>query len=696
MSFMLQKLVSHVRSLADASPASVIPDSELLSSFLASRDELAFELLVWRHGMMVLNTCRRIIGSSADVEDAFQATFLTLIRKAPHIRTGQALAGWLHQVAHRVALRSRRQTAARSMREQTGIAVEAASHAKELDDSGFVLEQEIARLPKKLRLAFLLCHVQGVTNEQAAEQLGCPKGTVLSRLARARERLRHRLTRRGLAPLVIAGLLEACLPQLHAAQVASVVQNGLLFAAGTTQLVPAKALTLTQEVLRDMFLAKLKTILVACILLAAFVGGGLTLYHTEAVESTRPTAFPLVVANAPAEKPEGEEPKKTAEPLVLKTRDQDVSYVEEALFSRNGKLLIVAGSRPDEDTVHSSLTIWDARDGKFLREFKEPMGVGTALELSPDGKLLASANLSDNSITIFEVETWKVRTVLRDHPMVSEVRFGAGGKVLGSGSYGHAGRDTISEVRLWDLATNKSFMRLEGKSDAGVRMLDFSPDGKILALSSTSGNVRLIDAATGKERATLRVPIKEMPEARFSPKGNLVAVWGAGAEDEARKERTIELFDVESAKSVGTLRMKAAPADVLCFSPDGKHLASTSHADEVTLWDLSTLKPTVQFRIGGDLKSEVQTLIFSPDGKTLIASGHIEHGQFGPFEATSKVVSIPEGREVRTLKDIRSVRFSDDGSRIILIRGDVERTQLRHADEVTIQDAASVLQPKRR
>ncbi len=192
------------RALGQAERAA--SDAQLLERFLAQRDPEAFELLVWRHERLVLSACRRILGDLHDAEDAFQATFLTLVRKARSIGRGQALASWLYRVACRIALRAR---AGRAGRERQGIDLtglpagdDAASERREL---GPVLDEEVGRLPEKQRAAVVLCYLEGRTYAEAARVLGCPVGTVSTRLTHARERLRARLQRRGLG-LGAAGL----------------------------------------------------------------------------------------------------------------------------------------------------------------------------------------------------------------------------------------------------------------------------------------------------------------------------------------------------------------------------------------------------------------------------------------------------------------------------------------------------------
>jgi RNA polymerase sigma factor (sigma-70 family) len=176
-----------------------MPDAQLLDRFVERRDEVAFELLVWRHGPMVLGVCRRILQNPHDAEDAFQASFFTLARKADSIARRDSVGAWLYRVAYRIALRARARRARLAQREQPlGDLPVAEVGCEPADLLAWrelrpVLDAEISRLPEKYRAAFVLCYLEGKTNEQAAEQLGCPKGTVLSRLSRARERLRKRL-----------------------------------------------------------------------------------------------------------------------------------------------------------------------------------------------------------------------------------------------------------------------------------------------------------------------------------------------------------------------------------------------------------------------------------------------------------------------------------------------------------------------
>jgi RNA polymerase sigma factor (sigma-70 family) len=176
-----------------------VPDALLLERFLQTQDEAAFELLTWRHGAMVYGVCQRILRHAQDAEDAFQTTFLTLARKATSIGKRESIGGWLYRVALRIALRARAQRTHRARLEKPLDDVPVQDRSVDPVDVAAwhelcrLLDVELSRIPEKYRSAFVLCHLEGKTCEEAAEDLGCPRGTILSRLSRARERLQARL-----------------------------------------------------------------------------------------------------------------------------------------------------------------------------------------------------------------------------------------------------------------------------------------------------------------------------------------------------------------------------------------------------------------------------------------------------------------------------------------------------------------------
>ena len=209
-------LVRNIQTLFDIGTVGGLSDRELLARFAGSRDasaEAAFEALVLRHGPMVLRVCSNVLRDPTDAQDAFQATFLVLVRRSRAIRKLESVGSWLYGVAYRVAARARVEAARRrAVERRGGLRVVAAVDSgddgvRDREELGLAIQEEVRRLPERYRGVVVLCYWEGLTHEQAAAQLGCPLGTVRSRMARARRLLHHRLTRRGPCPL--AGVVAA-------------------------------------------------------------------------------------------------------------------------------------------------------------------------------------------------------------------------------------------------------------------------------------------------------------------------------------------------------------------------------------------------------------------------------------------------------------------------------------------------------
>jgi RNA polymerase sigma factor (sigma-70 family) len=272
-------LLAFIRHLAASPRHGELTDSELLQRFAVQREEAAFTTLLQRHGPMVLGVCRSILPEAQDAEDAFQATFLVLARQPRSIGKPASVASWLHGVAYRLAMRARAEAARRRAHERQAVMMPKVDPHEELiwRDLRPVLHEEVDRLPERYRLPFVLCYLEGKTNEEAADLLGWPKGTVLSSLSRARERLRRRLTRRGLA--LTSGLLAALLAP-GAAQAAvppalaeSTARAALLFAtgAGTAGGIAAPVLASAKGILHAALVAQLK---LAAVILLGVIGVG--------------------------------------------------------------------------------------------------------------------------------------------------------------------------------------------------------------------------------------------------------------------------------------------------------------------------------------------------------------------------------------------------------------------------------------
>jgi RNA polymerase sigma factor (sigma-70 family) len=329
----LASVMRFLRGIAVPHGVGDATDSQLLYHFASRHDEAAFTALVQRHGPMVLAVCRRVLRNPDDAEDAFQATFLVLAVKARSVAASELLGNWLYGVACRTALKARAAAARRRVKERRAADMRPANVAPEAvwADLRPVLDEEVSRLPGKYRLPFVLCYLEGRTNAEAAGLLGCPEGTVASRLAWARQRLRSRLARRGLAPS--AGLLAAVLCRdtasaaLSPPLAVSTARAATLVAAGNAAagVVPAQAAALTKGVLKTMFLTRMQ-IVAAVVLGVVLAGGGAGVVTSvlraedRKTEAPRPAPAQAVALQAPAaEEDKDEVTLATAPPVVVKT-----------------------------------------------------------------------------------------------------------------------------------------------------------------------------------------------------------------------------------------------------------------------------------------------------------------------------------------------------------------------------------------
>jgi RNA polymerase sigma factor (sigma-70 family) len=278
----LNSLVRTVRRAALLRDPTFLSDARLLESFLASRDEAAFELLVKRHGPMVLGVCVRVIGNLHDAEDAFQAVFLVLARKAASIVPRELVGNWLYGVAYRTALQARERLGRHRARERQVNEMPQPTVAADVDleELHQALDRELNHLPEKFRVPIVLCDLEGRSRKDVAVQLKIPEGTLSSRLAKGRELLASRLARHG---LVLSGAALATMLAHQSASamqpvlVATTIKAAVLAAAGQSAagLASAEAVALSHGVMKTMFLSKLKviSILVLGLVLGA-VGAG--------------------------------------------------------------------------------------------------------------------------------------------------------------------------------------------------------------------------------------------------------------------------------------------------------------------------------------------------------------------------------------------------------------------------------------
>jgi RNA polymerase sigma factor (sigma-70 family) len=359
--------LSHLGTLFNVGAIGALSDGQLLEQFATGRGEpreLAFAALVERHGPFVLRVCRSVLRDEAGAEDALQATFLALARKAGSLRARDSLAPWLHQAAYRAAVHDRSATIRRRSHEHAAAALRPGSmapphHAND-DDLEKIIHEEIDRLPGRFRVTVILCDLEGRTHEQAARHLGCAVGTVKSRLARGRKRLRGRLVRRGVAPAL--ALAAASAGGAARAAVPTRLAESTVAYAATASAVPASVAVITQGVLISMFLRKVKLVMSAAAVMAALAAGAVALAQSGIGRPKDGTVKPQHVGSPNwtyhiLVSRDGEPPRKVA--VVEITGDTPIRV------DAPGALILIQPKRNDEP---DGQTAAERRDGDIRVE----------------------------------------------------------------------------------------------------------------------------------------------------------------------------------------------------------------------------------------------------------------------------------------------------------------------------------------
>ncbi len=562
-----------------------LSDAALLQRFLR-HDQQAFALLVRRHAPLVWGVCRRILRNEHDAEDAFQATFLVLARKAAGIHTADSLGGWLHEVATRLALRLRAALARRRdvearvprasvvMPEETGEGLRA------------LLDEELCRLPDKYRLPLVLCYLEGKTNAEAADALGWPVGSMSRRMGKARELLRRRLVRRGLALGTLAGLTPG------GALSASVVEFINRIAEQGLVSFSSQAAILAEGAMRLMFWQRIKWTMLVVLTLA--LGGGtlLTVYSQQ-------------------DKPPVEAPKTGWQKNT--THAIKAGAVKAVALSPDGKHLATA-------LEDHTIKVWDVAAGKELYTLKGHKAVATALCFSPDGKHLATGSAKNKGFLIFDVASGRLEKELGEttHGIVSAT-YTTDGKRLVAGSVAEESPNALAGgvgyVLVYNVDPNKEEPAFSHSGP--IEAVAVSPDGKQAAVvGSVSellqgrgvGEVNLVDIAEGGGyRAWIDgAGGKGSTSVTFFPDGKLLASGG--------NDGNVRTWETERGNARKVYGGHKGAVRSIAVSADGKRLASGGEDKVVLVWEVGGTKP--EARLEGFAKG-VLLVRFSKDGKSL-------------------------------------------------------------------------------
>src|SRR5579883_391642 len=682
----------------------VLPeDGVLLNRFVMTKDREAFELLMARHGPMVLGTARRLVGDSHDAEDVFQAVFFSLARLAKSIRQGRALPAWLHKSTRRIAAKIRANRLKPSVPPPERYEQCDPGAGLVWREVSLALDEELQRLPERLRSPLLLCYLSGLTRDEAAKQLGWSLGTLKRRLEEGRKALRVRLEKRGIASVGLA--LTILTPDALQSAVSNPLRDSTLrLVFSTGNVVPATIPALVLDSAGNMNGLAMKSILVSVVAIAAGIGIYAGTGQTDApkkAEEKKEEVKPIQEVRGV----QWDDPLPAGSTLRIGTsRFRHGVSIGTMAVSPEGKMAVVSsGTRsggstrafdlvsgralftlatseaeaivfsPDGRTIVTlqalRLHFHDSSTGQLLRSIELPTvnsrSEGNALSLTPDGK--AVATISDGKdVHLLDLASGKtIRTFVHDNPesalpsgfpQVLTIAFSADGKWMATGGYGNEKENYFA--RLWDVETGKEVRRfMHGRNGYGVRSLAFSPDGKTLATHSTQAGafLRLFDVHTGKERRAFPKDgdLRTRPgSVAFAPDGKTVAATGD----------SICLYDV----TTGQERLRIGRrASALHFTDGGKSLVGAVDG-AIYRWDTAsgkTLTPEA-----GD--SGVEQIFVTPDGSRVVTRdqeghGHLWDGMSGKhlrrFSAAWQrgVALSPDGRFLAVPVDDSGATFID-------------------------------------
>jgi len=587
----LGEVVHHLRRAALRHDATGLTDGQLLDDYVRRRDDAALAALVHRHGPMVWGVCRRVLRDYHDAEDAFQATFLVLVRRAAAVVPREMVANWLYGVAHQTARKARATAAKRRSREKQvpDLPEPSVTDPQRGSDVRPLLDQELSRLPDIYRVAVVLCDLEGKTRKEAARQLGVPEGTLAARLARGRAMLAKRLGRHG---------VDEDFASPAGVPLAVLTSTIELTSQAATGGVSAAVAALAEGVVQAMCVAELK--LAAVLLMAAVLGLG-------GVAATRP-----VPQAAPGPRVETGQPAGEPQPGAKRWKERATlaDHADEVLCVAASADFLAVGCKD------GGIKLWNLGQAKKKATQLSGHDGGVAwIAFSPDCRYLYSAGVKDGKTHIRDTKT----DLTQEHPR-QEAAFtdGRDRHVMASEAttwlqFGRGSEAALVEVdyaaafKGEPAALARELARLKGHTGV-VRSATFSLDGRRMLTGADDKTARVWDR-DGKELAVFADHAGPVVFVALDSDGKRAATVG--------DDGSARLWDVAMKKEIAALPAKTG---VRCaaFCPNGKFLATGAGDGTVTVRDAATGREVAALK---GHKDAVRSLTFSLDGRVLFSGG---------------------------------------------------------------------------